>query len=67
MKASVKKKISRIREAQRRTGGGPQSIEKLTDDDIQLSNIIQIVNVCGLDVKESKVLKQTVNIKYYLI
>lgn len=67
MKASVKKKISRIREGQRRTGGGPQSIEKLTDDDIQLSNIIQIVNVCGLDVKESKVLKQTVNIKYYLI
>lgn len=62
MKASLKKKIAKIREEQRRTGGGPPSGNSLSDEDIKLSNIIKIVNVCGLDVNESKVLNQRVSI-----
>lgn len=67
MKASLKKKIAKIREEQRRTGGGSPSGDKLSDDDIKLSNIIKVVNVCGLDVNESKVLNQTVRISTFYI
>lgn len=65
MKSSLKKKIARIRNSQRKTGGGPPSNETLSEEDQFLANIISIVNVSGIDINESKVLKISVSRVYF--
>lgn len=54
MKSKLKLKVANSKQELKKTGGGPQTII-MSEDDIQMINIIKEENVSGLNVNESKV------------